>query len=101
MKDRIGIAKSFAKSIQTNKIKKIILFGSVARGEDNVESDIDILIVSSFRDEISNLIYDKVFEILMEKDEHISAHIISEEKFNTKKHYSFLSNVLEEGVLIG
>lgn len=37
----------------------------------------------------------------MDDDEHISAYIISEERFNTKQHYSFLSNVLEEGVLIG
>jgi len=101
MKDRINIAKSFAKSVQTDKIKKIILFGSVARGDDTGESDIDVLIVSSFRDEIADLVYDKVFEVLMENDEHISAHIISEERFNNKKHYSFLSNVLEEGVLIG
>jgi len=101
MKTRIDIAKYFAKSIKNNKIKKVILFGSVARGEDNEESDIDILIVSSFREDIFDLIYNKVFEILMEEDEHISAHIISEKRFNTKKHYSFLSNVLEEGVLLG
>jgi predicted nucleotidyltransferase len=101
MKNRIDIAKSFAKSIKNNKIKKVILFGSVARGEDIIESDIDVLIVSSSREEIFDLIYDKVFKILMEDDEHISAHIISEERFNTKQHYSFLSNVLEGGVLIG
>ncbi|MCL2114963.1 MAG: nucleotidyltransferase domain-containing protein [Methanobrevibacter sp.] len=101
MTDRIEIAKSFAKSIKNNKIKKVVLFGSVARGEDNAESDIDILIVSSFREDIFDLIYNKVVEILMKDGEHISAHIISEERFNTKKHYSFLSNVLEEGVLIG
>jgi len=101
MENKISITKRFAKSIKSDKIKKIILFGSVARGEDTIESDIDILIVSSFREEIADFVYDKVFDILINDDELISAHIISEERFNTKQHYSFLYNVLEEGILIG
>lgn len=35
----------FANSLGFPEIKKIILFGSVAGGEDNDDSDIDILIV--------------------------------------------------------
>jgi predicted nucleotidyltransferase len=31
---------------------KIILFGSVARGDDTEDSDIDILIISDYRNEI-------------------------------------------------
>ena len=42
MNDRIEIAKEFAKSIKSDDIKLIMLFGSVARGDDTEESDIDI-----------------------------------------------------------
>ncbi|KZX16544.1 nucleotidyltransferase domain protein [Methanobrevibacter cuticularis] len=101
MKDRMKLARDFANAIKSKYIKKIIVFGSVARGEDNEESDIDILIVSTSREKIEDTVYDKVFETIMNDEELISAHIISEERFKTKKHYSFLSNVIKEGVVIG
>ena len=46
--DRIKIAREFAESIKSEDIDLIILFGSVARGDDTEESDIDILIVSQY-----------------------------------------------------
>ena len=52
MHDRIKIAKEFAETIKSDDIKLIMLFGSVARGDDNEESDIDILIVSPIADKI-------------------------------------------------
>ena len=48
MNNRYEIAREFAKTINSQYIIKIILFGSVARHEDTTESDIDILIVSNF-----------------------------------------------------
>ena len=44
MNNRVKIAYEFANAINCDKINKIILFGSVARGEDRKDSDIDILI---------------------------------------------------------
>ena len=58
------IAQDFAKTINSDKIKLIILFGSVARGDYRPDLDIDILIVSNYRKDIwlkiSNLIRDTV-----------------------------------------
>ncbi|WP_407422873.1 nucleotidyltransferase domain-containing protein [Methanobrevibacter sp.] len=42
------MAHEFANAINSDKIVRIILFGSVARGEDTEYSDIDILIVSDY-----------------------------------------------------
>ncbi|MHC1610212.1 MAG: nucleotidyltransferase domain-containing protein [Candidatus Methanospirareceae archaeon] len=42
--NKLEIAKEFAKSLKD--VEKIILFGSVARGEDKGDSDVDILIIS-------------------------------------------------------
>jgi len=77
---RSQIAKDFAKSIKSDKIKNIILFGSVARGDDTEDSDIDILIVSSYKDELFDFIYDKIYEILIDNEELISAHFVDERK---------------------
>lgn len=82
------------------KLKRIILFGSVARGEDGENSDIDILIVSDFWEDIDPIITDVIGDIVLEKQELISAHIMPVERFNKTQHYSFLSNVLENGVVL-
>jgi predicted nucleotidyltransferase len=101
MNDKMRIAHEFANSINSKYIKKIILFGSVARGDDNEDSDIDILIISSDNKKIEQKVKDEIFNILLSKDQLISAHVISEKKFNETKNFSFLSNVLSEGVPIG
>lgn len=101
MNNRFEIAKRFADSINSDEIKQIILFGSVARGEDYEESDIDILIVSPIADEIKSTIHDKVIDIILEDEEVISPHLMTEEHFNRTIDYPFLTNVLKEGVVLG
>ena len=101
MNDRIEIAKEFAKTIKSDDIKLIMLFGSVARGEDTEESDIDILIVSPNADDLRYKINRIAVDIILEKDEVISPHLMTEEHFNKTRNNSFLTNVLNEGVVIG
>ena len=100
MNNRYEIAREFADAIRSDDIVKIILFGSVARGDDTEESDIDILIISNHRDEIWPQIADEIAWFVYDKQELISAHVISEELFNSTKNHSFLTNVLNDGVLI-
>lgn len=96
MNNRIKVAKKFANSINSDKIIRIILFGSVARGDDDKDSDIDILIVSDYWEDIDPKITELVGQIMYEDDELISAHVMNIERFNTTQHYSFLSNVLKD-----
>ena len=100
MNNRVKIAYEFANAINSDKIVRIILFGSVARGGDGKDSDIDILIVSDYRNEIWENIEDVIGEIVLEKQELISVHIMDTERFNVSKDYSFLSNVLAEGKVL-
>lgn len=53
MSDWINVAQEFAEVINSEYIFKIILFGSVARGDDNDDSDIDILIISNYGDNMA------------------------------------------------
>ena len=101
MNNRIKIARDFANTINSDKIEKIILFGSVARREDTEDSDIDILIISDNWEEIDDLISDAVFDVVLKKQELISPYIISNKQFDETKHFSFLTNVMADGVLIG
>lgn len=101
MNNRYEIACEFANAIKSENIIKIILFGSVARGDDREESDIDILIVTSDCDELPDEINSIAVDFILEKDEFISPHVMSQEHFNKTIDYPFLTNVLKEGVEIG
>lgn len=101
MFDRIKIAKDFATKIKSDDINQIILFGSVARGDDDENSDIDILIVSSNTEKIQEDIDEEVVEVILETNQLISAHLISSDRFNKTKNNSFLRNVFRDGVVIG
>ena len=100
MSERLEIAKDFAKTFKSDKIKLMILFGSVARQEDKEGSDIDILVVSNHRSEIWPDISDYIANTVLEKGELLSVHVMPEDVFNETKDYSFLSNVLEEGIYL-
>lgn len=101
MHNRFEIAQEFANAIDSDEIIKMILFGSVARGDDNDELDIDILIVIHNKNpELESIIGNIVVDFILEKEEIISPHIMTEEHFNKTKDYSFLKNVMGEGVII-
>ena len=101
MHNRIEIAREFANAINSDKIIKIILFGSVAREEDTEDSDIDILIISNEWEEIDSLITDEVFNVVLDTQELISPYVLSEKQFEETKNFNFLTNVLRDGVVIG
>ena len=99
--NRVEIAREFAEAIKSDYIIKIIFFGSVARGDDTGESDIDILIVSNHREKIEDVIANEVAWIMYDENKLISVHIMSEDRFVNTQHFSFLTNVLSEGEKIG
>ncbi|MGB2841621.1 MAG: nucleotidyltransferase domain-containing protein [Halobacteriota archaeon] len=81
------------------KIDKIILFGSVARGEAREDSDVDILVVGNVS--LEELV-DISFPILLEYEELISAKNMNREHFDflVREGYSFARNISKEGIII-
>jgi len=85
------------------KLKKIILFGSYARGDYNNESDVDILMVideehlSSYNTTLSQIEleffskYNLLFSIITENENYFDTNAA---------RLPFLKNVNEEGVLV-
>ncbi|UCD15757.1 MAG: nucleotidyltransferase domain-containing protein [Candidatus Omnitrophota bacterium] len=81
------------------RLKKLILFGSKARGNSNRSSDLDILVVLTkngkrARQEIASLTHNPIihFKVLI-------SPIIVEEKF-FKKWSPLLSHIKKEGITI-
>lgn len=83
------------KSKYKNKVKKIILYGSYARGDYREESDVDFLIVGDLNlDDVVDIITD----ILLKYGILISVVIEKEKDFKEHIDYSFHKEVLKEGI---
>ncbi len=93
-----------AQQKQGSKIEKIILFGSMARGEATEESDIDILVITSEnRFEMQRNLSDIAVDILLDTGEYISAKAVSIEEYSFMKKINtgFYQNIAKEGVAVG
>lgn len=102
------ILQSYAdqvKEILGDTVRKIILYGSYARGDYTESSDIDMMILTTLRDEdiseVSYQLYDLAFDYQMEHGVDISVIIKNEEQFNYwLGALPFYDNVKREGVII-
>lgn len=93
------------KDILGDKVTKMILYGSYARGDYRDNSDIDIMILTTLTDEeiaeIKTDIYDLAFDFQMEYGIDISVIIKNEEHFNYwLGALPFYDNVQNEGVIL-
>jgi predicted nucleotidyltransferase len=99
--------QEFVKTVKKkhgDKIQKITLFGSCARGEDREDSDIDVLVVTTEkRFEMQKNLSGIAVDILLETGEYISAKAVSTEEYNFMKEINtgFYQNIVREGVPIG
>jgi len=85
-------------------IQEIILFGSKARGDDDMNSDIDLLIVSDellhWRDE--KAIIDTLFDIGMQHDVIFSPLYVSKDEWRSDifKQFHIYKEIQKDGALV-
>ncbi|MEW6003163.1 MAG: nucleotidyltransferase domain-containing protein [Nitrospirota bacterium] len=84
-----------------DKIGQVVLFGSVARGESDEESDIDILVVlkngdNKLRDEISMA----AFEITLKNNAILSPIVMDKKTFTWHKKFKdpFYNSIKRDGI---
>ena len=93
------------KELLQDRLKKVILYGSYARGDYDNSSDIDIMLLTDFSDaeieEYRDRISDIAFEIELNTGYILSPVIRNLEVFNIRTRYiPFYHNVEEEGVVL-
>ena len=104
-KTRRQAADVYSQEVQKrygDRIRKIILYGSVARDEDREDSDVDIFLIARDSDpqlqrELSYL----AFDIGLEYGVEISALVFSQEHAQEYAQFSYFENVRSEGIEIG
>jgi predicted nucleotidyltransferase len=87
------------------KLTKVIVYGSYARGDYRDNSDVDIMILVKLSDEeiraIKNDIYDLAFDVEMSTGIEISPVIKNEEQYEYwVDTLPFYRNVRDEGVVV-
>lgn len=108
MREVHDILLEFARRVNTimkQHFKKMVVYGSYARGDYTETSDIDVMIFTELKEEeikkIENEIYDISFDIQMEFGVDISVIIKNENDFNYwLGTLPFYNNVQKEGVVI-
>lgn len=93
------------KGIYGSTLVKIILFGSYARGDNNTNSDIDIMILVNISDleakEYQKRLFDETYDFNMDNDVEINPMTHSDELFGKwVDNYPFSNNIEREGVLL-
>jgi uncharacterized protein len=101
---RDEISREFAriarKKLKT-RIKKIVLFGSRARGDHCQHSDYDILLIVDFRDKkLEETILDVCVEIMNRYFTLVSTIVCDQSAWETKRHFPIGLNIVTEGVEI-
>ena len=97
------IAFEFARRVsKIEKVVEVILFGSVARGEADRRSDIDILVVLDQKGKPKLEEHEEISEIALEVGREFDANIsliLSDREFSSMDEY-FVESVLSEGKVI-
>lgn len=79
-----------------SELQKVLLFGSVARGEETKDSDVDVLVVLDDKD-LKEKVFEISYDIMLEKDVYISPKVVSVEEFEAMKDSSFMKEITEDG----
>lgn len=95
--------KSTVQQLYGEKLSKVILFGSYARGEAREDSDIDFLVVLKGNDisvfnEIEK-INNEVYNIILKTGKIISFVPVAEDKFENASNH-FYSQIRQEGKVV-
>lgn len=88
------------KHLDTKKIITAVIFGSVAKGQEKIDSDIDILVVSNDRDHAGTQIADATEQIFSIFHGSVSPIIFTEKQFKAKQKESLISSIIDNHILI-
>jgi predicted nucleotidyltransferase len=100
VQDQLLSVKKYLEDLYGKKIKRVIVYGSFARGDATEDSDIDLMVVVDDMNnprEVEKSLNGLLFDILLDKGELISVMAIPESIFYGYNS-PFLHNVREEGV---
>ena len=83
-----------------DKIVQVVLFGSVARNEENKDSDVDALVIVEDKS-VKDSVFDASFDTMLETDIYISPKVLTQSEFEKVKKTSFIDEIESEMQVYG
>lgn len=97
-----GIEQLIRKNIsETDPTAEVILYGSRARGDQRLDSDWDILVLTQYPADlnIERKFRNHIYELELQTGEVFSILVYSKEEWNTRQKITpFFHNVTQEGI---
>jgi len=92
-----------AQTILGDKLRKIILYGSYARGDYKEYSDLDIMVLADYNESEESGLQEAIYKISshasLEYDITVSMYLNNESLFKSRLHISpYYRNIISEGV---
>lgn len=108
MEEKKQMLQTFTEAMQNlfdKSLKKVILYGSYARGDFKINSDMDIMILTTLSDEeirqMESKVYDIAYEYELAYGIMISVNIKNEDHFNYwLGALPYYDNVKKEGIVL-
>ncbi|MGI0102122.1 MAG: nucleotidyltransferase domain-containing protein [Nitrosotalea sp.] len=88
------------KHLDTNKIISAVIFGSVVKGQEKIDSDMDLLLVSNDHDHAVTQISKAAEQIFSIFHGSISPLIFTEKEFKAKQKESLIQSIVDNHILI-
>jgi predicted nucleotidyltransferase len=95
--------KTDLKRVLSGQLIELKLFGSKARGDDQPDSDVDVLVIVATDDwRICDVVYGIATDILLQTDISISPKVISENQLEElkKEDTFFLRNISKDAIAV-
>jgi uncharacterized protein len=102
-KENLGL-QAFRDRLQQSfrgKVRQLALFGSKARGESSLDSDLNVLVIIEDEDRILRReIIDIASELSLEYDILISPRVIGEQNWKSRQEFRLFRNIARDAVAI-
>jgi predicted nucleotidyltransferase len=100
-KESLGAVISiFKKHLSSRQIISAVVFGSVARGEETEDSDIDLLVISNDFEKAIGIVAKAVEEISLAFNTRVSHIVFSEKKIRAQRNSDLIRSIMEDHILI-
>lgn len=86
--------------LDTKKIITAIIFGSVVKGQEKIDSDIDLLVISNDHDHATTQISQAADQIFSIFHSNLSPIIFTEREFKAKQKGSLMQSIIDNHILI-
>ncbi len=88
------------KHLDSKKIITAVIFGSVVKGQEKIDSDMDLLVVSNDRDHVIAQISKAIEQIFSIFHGSISPIVFTEKEFKAKQKESLIRSIIDNHILI-